>query len=221
MATHRPLLLLATAALATAVLGACSQGSNSPTEPSFGFDDPKAMTASGDLGAVAGDDTAKSRGSDDDGSADDNGGNSGSGRGGNDDGTASGNSGSGRGGNDDGNNNRQRRNRNRGRGGNGQPQPTPTPGQPQPTPTPQAPRAGQQFEAAVQSVNGNTITLATGQRILVNGQTQWNARGDLFSLADISGSLAAGLNPRVEGRGNRQADGSIVAATIKGEHDGD
>ncbi len=219
MATHRPLLLLTTVALATFALGACSQGSNSPSEPSFGFDDSKAMVVSDDLGAVAGDDTAKRHGSDDDGSADDNGGN----RGGNDDGTASGNSGSGRGGDDDGDNDRQRRNRgrNRGRGGNGQPQPTPTPGQPQPTPTPQAPRAGQQFEAAVQSVNGNTITLVNGQRITVNGQTQWNARGDLFSLADISGSLAAGLNPRVEGRGNRQADGSIVAVTIKGEHDGD
>lgn len=219
MANHRPLLLLATVALATATLGACSKGANSPTEPAFAFDDSKAMAVADDLGTVAGDDVATKRHGADDGSADDNGGN----RGGNDDGTASGNSGRGSGGNDDGNNDRQRRNRgrNRGRGGNGQPQPTPTPGQPQPTPTPQAPRAGQEFEAAVRSVNGNTITLVTGQRILVNGQTQWNARGDLFSLADISGSLAAGLNPRVEGRGNRQADGSIIALTIKGEHDGD
>jgi hypothetical protein len=224
MATHRPLLLLATVALATAALGACSKGSTSPTEPTFAFDSSSKAMAAPDLATGGGDDSAadlSKRHGDDDGSADDNGGS----RGGSDDGTAGNGGNRGNGGND-GNN---RRGRNRGRGGRGrggddqpgQPQPTPTPGQPRPTPTPQGPRAGAQFNGFVSSVSGNTITLAGGSRIVVNGQTGWVARGDLHSLADISGSLAAGLAPRVEGRGNRQADGSIVAVTIKGEHEGD
>ncbi|HEX7181816.1 MAG TPA: DUF5666 domain-containing protein [Thermoanaerobaculia bacterium] len=81
------------------------------------------------------------------------------------------------------------------------------------------PQGGREFEGAVASVNAGagTVTLAGGTRIIVNAQTQWIARGDLFSLSQIAGSLQAGDNPRVEGRGTRQADGSIVAQTIKAE----
>lgn len=81
------------------------------------------------------------------------------------------------------------------------------------------PQGGREFEGAVASVNagGGTLTLAGGTRIVVNAQTQWSARGDLLSLSAIAGSLQAGDNPRVEGRGTRQADGSIVAQTIKAE----
>ncbi len=82
-------------------------------------------------------------------------------------------------------------------------------------------RNGREFEGAVTSVGSDSVTLAGGLRIVVNGGTQWSGRGDLFSLSQISNSLAAGRNPRVEGRGNRQGDGSIVAATIKAEHVGD
>ena len=81
------------------------------------------------------------------------------------------------------------------------------------------PRAGREFEGAVASVGGSSLTLTNGTRIVVNGQTQWIARGDLHSLDQIAGSVAANRPTRVEGRGNRQADGSILALTIKAEVD--
>ncbi|HEX9943016.1 MAG TPA: hypothetical protein VGG03_13440 [Thermoanaerobaculia bacterium] len=86
---------------------------------------------------------------------------------------------------------------------------------------PEEPRVGQEFEATVVAVNGNTLTLAGGVRVVVNGQTQWNTRGDLFSLSQVAGAVAAGVPTRVEGRGVRQADGSILALTIKAETDED
>ena len=88
---------------------------------------------------------------------------------------------------------------------------------------PRAPRAGQEFEGAVTAVNvaGGTITLAGGTRIVVSASTQWSARGDLLTLSEIARSLRAGNDPRVEGRGTRRADGSILANTIKAEHVGD
>ena len=190
MTQHRPLLLLASLALATSVLGACSPGSSSPTEPAIAFDDATSLSPQSD--PVVGDDGSKRHGGDD--SADDNGG-------GNDDGTAdqggNGNSGSGNGGNG----------RRRGRRGGDDPQ------------QPRAPRGGQEFEATVASVSGQTITLVTGTRVVVNGQTQWSARGDLRTLAALERAVAANRAPRVEGRGTRQANGSIVAQTIKAEID--
>ncbi|HEX5716916.1 MAG TPA: hypothetical protein VF179_12205 [Thermoanaerobaculia bacterium] len=82
-------------------------------------------------------------------------------------------------------------------------------------------RNGREFEGAVASVGSDSVTLAGGLRIVVNGGTQWSGRGDLLSLSEIASSLAAGNDPRVEGRGNRQGDGSILALTIKAEHVGD
>ncbi|HET9226779.1 MAG TPA: DUF5666 domain-containing protein [Thermoanaerobaculia bacterium] len=108
--------------------------------------------------------------------------------------------------NDDNDNNRRGRG---GRGGNG--------GGNDDRPA----RNGREFEGAVASVGSSSVTLAGGLRVVVDGSTQWSGRGDLLSLSEIQGSLAAGNNPRVEGRGNRQADGSILAATIKAEHIGD
>lgn len=84
---------------------------------------------------------------------------------------------------------------------------------------PQAPRGGQEFEGAVVSVNGQALTLSGGFRVLVNGQTQWSARGDLFTLSQVAGSVAAGKPTRVEGRGTRQADGALLAQSIKAEVD--
>lgn len=78
-------------------------------------------------------------------------------------------------------------------------------------------RNGQEFEGSVTSVGNSSVTIAGGTRIEVNGSTQWIGRGDLFSLSEIQGSLSAGNNPRVEGRGARQSDGSILAQTIKAE----
>jgi hypothetical protein len=88
---------------------------------------------------------------------------------------------------------------------------------------PRAPRAGQEFEGAVTAVNvaGGSLTLAGGTRIAVNASTQWSARGDLKTLSEVARSLRAGNDPRVEGRGTRRADGSILATTIKAEHLGD
>lgn len=124
------------------------------------------------------------------------------GRGGKDDGSTR---------NDDDNNNRGGKgNRGRGRGGRGGDDRGNDDGQ-------RAPRGGQEFEAAVTAVNGNTLTLANGVRVVVTGTTQWSGRGDLFTLDQVAGSLAAGRNPRVEGRGTRQADGTILANTIKAE----
>ena len=81
------------------------------------------------------------------------------------------------------------------------------------------PQAGAEFAGAVTSADGGTIVLAGGLRVTVDGQTQWSARGDLFSLAEVAGSVAAGDPTRVEGRGVRQNDGSLLAQTIKAEVD--
>ncbi len=118
-----------------------------------------------------------------------NGGNSGSGNSGN---SGNGNSGSGRG----------------GRGGDDNPRPN----NPRPA-------TGSQFEARVNSVSGNTLNLAGGIRVTVNGATVWNARGDLRTLAQVSTALGRNRPVRAEGRGTRQADGSFVAQTIKVEVD--
>lgn len=81
------------------------------------------------------------------------------------------------------------------------------------------PRAGQEIEGAVVAVNGNRLTLAGGVQVVVNGETQWSARGDLFTLDQVAGSVANGAATRVEARGARQADGSLIAETIKAEVD--
>lgn len=83
----------------------------------------------------------------------------------------------------------------------------------------QPPRAGVEFEGTVASISGGTLVLANGTRVVVTGQTQWIARGDLSSLGQLSNALSAGQAPRVEGRGNRDANGAIVAQSIKAEID--
>lgn len=80
-------------------------------------------------------------------------------------------------------------------------------------------RAGQEFEGTVASVGQNSITLTNGTRIVVNGQTQWIARGDLHTLNQVAGSVAANRPTRVEGRGTRQGNGNILALTLKAEVD--
>lgn len=79
--------------------------------------------------------------------------------------------------------------------------------------------AGQEFEGAVASVGQSSVTLTNGTRIIVNGQTQWIARGDLHSLSAIARSVESGDPTRVEGRGIRQGNGNFVATTIKAEVD--
>jgi hypothetical protein len=84
---------------------------------------------------------------------------------------------------------------------------------------PKAPKAGQQLRGAVASVGQGSLTLTNGTRILVNAQTQWNTRGDLRSLDQVAAAVAAHRPTRVEGRGTRQADGSVLALTLKAEVD--
>ena len=190
---------LSTLALASVLVfplatSGCSKGS-SPTEPAF--DDELASASS--LSAVT--EESRGRGGDDN-RADDNDNNRRRGRSGRgDDGDR----------NDDNDNNRRRGRGGRGdgggRGGNDDDN--------------RPARNGREFEGAVASVGSDSVTLAGGLRILVNGGTQWSGRGDLHSLSEIASSLAAGNDPRVEGRGTRQGDGSILASTIKAEHIGD
>lgn len=190
---------LSTLALASVLVlplatAGCSKGS-SPTEPAF--DDELASASS--LSAVTEESKGRGRGGDDDNRADDNDNNRRRrGRGGDDDDR-----------NDDNNNRR------RGRGGRGGNDDRGNDDNNRPA------RNGREFEGAVASVGSDSVTLVGGQRIEVDGGTQWSGRGDLLSLSEIANSLAAGNDPRVEGRGNRQGDGSILAQTIKAEHVGD
>ncbi|HEY4572633.1 MAG TPA: DUF5666 domain-containing protein [Thermoanaerobaculia bacterium] len=85
---------------------------------------------------------------------------------------------------------------------------------------PQRPARGGQAEGTVSSVDAGSLVLAGGQRIAVNGQTQWNRRGDLFTLQQVAAAVAAGKPTRAEARGTRQTDGSLLAQTIKAEVDG-
>lgn len=98
----------------------------------------------------------------------------------------------------------------RGRGGNNNNRPDDNP---------RPPRAGQEFEAAVSAVNGQTLVLANGARVVVNGQTQWSNRGDLLSLSQVAGAVSANRPVRAEGRGTRQSDGTLLATTLKVEVD--
>src|SRR5688572_11303155 len=192
---------LSTLALASVLVlplatAGCSKGS-SPTEPAF--DDELASASS--LSVVTEESKGSGSGGDgsDDNSADDNDNNRRRrGRGGDDD-------------KDDNDNNRRRGRGGRGdRGGRGGNDDDNRPA-----------RNGREFEGAVASVGSDSVTLVGGLRIVVNGGTQWSGRGDLFSLSQIASSLAAGNDPRVEGRGTRLGDGSILAQTIKAEHVGD
>lgn len=191
---HHSLTKLTLAALLTLPLATtgCTKG-QSPTEPALDLE--SASVTGNSVTSVT--EERRGRGGDD--------------RGGN--GEANDDNGGRRGGRNDDDNNGDRGRRRRGRGGNGNGNGNNggnNGGE-------NRPRAGQEFEAAVASVNGNAIVLTNGTRVIVDGQTQWIARGDLHSLSEISGSLAAGNNPRVEGRGTRQGDGAILALTIKAE----
>ena len=204
MNPHRRLASLAALPLAAALLVGCSQGS--PTEPSLEQSALSVAPASS-LTSVSDESRGRGRGGDDDrdddrrgrrGRDDRNGNDDRGGRNGGDD--RGGRNGGGGGGGDD------RGGRNGGGGGGGRNDD----GQP---------RTGLEFEGAVVAVNGQTITIAGGTRIVVNGATQWSGRGDLFTLDAVAGSLASGDPTRVEGRGERQANGTLLARTIKAEVD--
>jgi len=86
----------------------------------------------------------------------------------------------------------------------------------------QRPPRAVELEGVVTAVDqaAGTVTLASGKRIVVNGQTQFDRRGDLVSLAKLADAVAAGKHPRAEARGTLQADGSLLAKTVKAEIDG-
>lgn len=192
---------LSTLALASVLVlplatAGCSKGS-SPTEPAF---DEELASASA-LSSVTGESKGRGKGGDGK-NADDNDNNRRRrGRGGNDD-KADDNGG----------------NRRRGRGDKGD---KADKGDKNDDGGNRPARNGHEFEGAVASVGSDSVTLAGGLRIAVDGGTRWSGRGDLFSLSQIAGSLAAGNDPRVEGRGTRRGDGSLLASTIKAEHVGD
>jgi hypothetical protein len=180
-----------TLSLSTLALGAvgCSDGS-SPTEPAFdSLEAPVAAASSSTGSSAVSNGDEKRRGGDDS--------------------------------NDDNDNNRRRRgrggddndgdDRGRRRGGRGGGDDRPGDDRPR--------NGGAEFEARVLSVSGNTLNLAGGTRVTVNGSTQWSARGDLFNLGQVAAAVSANRPVRAEGRGTRQADGSFVAQTLKVEVD--
>ena len=185
-------LLTLSSLLAFGTVG-CTKGS-SPTEPAFDLED-SAMAASSV--SVESD---KRRGGDDDRNDDNS--------------STSNNRRRGRGQDDAPGDDRGRRGRGgRGRGGDDN-QPN-NPNNPNPRPN----QAGQEFEARVTAVQGANLILANGTRVIVNGQTQWSNRGDLFNMNQVSGAVAANRPVRAEGRGTRQGDGAILANTLKVEVD--
>jgi hypothetical protein len=186
---HRSLALLAAAPLAAALLTGCSQ--SSPTEPAIPTLEQSSASSFAESAPAADADSSETA------TLEKRRGGRGGGSGSSDD--SGGRRGRGRGG--------------RGRGGNDD-----RPGNVDPRPTP-TPRNGQEFEARVTGVAGNVIELAGGGRVLVDAATVWSARGDLFNLQAVAGSLASGDITRVEGRGTRQADGATRAASIKAEVD--
>jgi hypothetical protein len=195
MAQHRFLQVLTLLSISTLVLGAsgCSQG-HSPTEP-------ESLNAS--VGAKSLSASPDKR-------------HGGSGRGGSDDPAGDDHGTQGRGADDpagDDHGGRQGRgtddpagDNHGGQNGGGQQRP---------------PRAVE-LQGVVTAVDqaAGTVTLASGKRIVVNGQTQFDRRGDLVSLAKLADAVAAGKHPRAEARGTLQADGSLLAKTIKAEIDG-
>lgn len=205
----RKALSLMTLSLSVFALGAvgCSNGS-SPTEP-VNLDEP--VIAKDSLSSVTEESRGRGRGgrggggSDDDGSAESGRRGRGSDDGNADDGGRRGRRG--RGGDDDNDNRRGRR----GRGGNNN-RPDDNSGQ-------RPGRVGQEFEGSVIAVEGNALILSGGTRVIVNGNTQWIARGDLHNLGEVSRAVSAGRPVRAEGRGPGQGNGTIVAQTLKVEVD--
>lgn len=202
MIRHRSLKLLTLVSLTALPLGTvgCSKGASSPTEPAF-LDEPAVSASTSGLSSATDESKGRGRGGDD--RADNNNGNNGKNKG---KGKGKGKGRRGRGADDqpgDGNGGGRRG----GRGGQDD------------NNNNNNPRVGQEFEGAVASVGGSSLTLTNGTRVIVNGQTQWIARGDLHSLNATASAVDANRPVRAEGRGTRQADGTFVAATIKVEVD--
>ena len=85
----------------------------------------------------------------------------------------------------------------------------------------QHPPRGSELEGSVTAVDpaAGLVTLASGKKIAVNAQTVFDRRGDLFTLAKLADAVAAGKHVRAEAHGTLQADGSLLATTIKAEID--
>ncbi len=85
----------------------------------------------------------------------------------------------------------------------------------------QRPPRGSELEGAVTAVDpaAGLVTLASGKKIAVNAQTAFDRRGDLLTLAKVADAVAAGKHVRAEAHGTLQADGSLLATTIKAEID--
>lgn len=83
------------------------------------------------------------------------------------------------------------------------------------------PGAFRQFDGDVGNVDvaGGSIQLADGTTVLVDGATIWDSRGDVFSLSALAQAVATGIPSRIEGDGNEQPDGRILATALKAETD--
>ena len=68
-------------------------------------------------------------------------------------------------------------------------------------------------------VGSQTIFLGTGDEVVVDFNTVWDPRGDLFSFSELVGALNAGRNVRVEADGSFIESGAVLADTIKAEID--
>lgn len=76
-----------------------------------------------------------------------------------------------------------------------------------------------EFEGVVTSANRTlfTLTLADGTVVMVGSETEWNAEGNVTTFEDLADLVEGGNEVKVEGEGNLQADGSILATAIKAE----
>lgn len=207
---RRSLKLFALLSVATLPFGTVACSKSSPTEPAFDEQALLAPVHADSSAAPAVSDSAGDDGSDLTSLTDERRGRGRGGRGNDDQGGGRGGR-RGRGADDQGGDDRGRG----GRGGRGGQDDNGNNGNNPNNPA----RQGQEFEGSVARVGQNAIFLTGGTRIVVNGQTQWIARGDLHSLDQVAGAVRAGRPTRVEGRGTRRADGAFVAATIKAETD--
>jgi len=200
MNTHRIRIALASLPFLAAVLVGCH--GSSPTES----DSPSAFTPSKALVS----DAAKHGGGDDNGGGTEPGDDNGGGAEPGDD-----NGGATEPGDDHGHD--------QGPGGDiDDPAPTPTP-----TPGPddhgrhhgrQGARGTVEIEGRVTAVDASSLTIA-GSVVAVDAKTAFNRKGDLTSLAQAADAVAAHRRVRAEARATRQADGTLLAQTIKVEVD--
>lgn len=76
-----------------------------------------------------------------------------------------------------------------------------------------------EFEDVVALVDEltQTLTLVDGTIVVIGTDTIWDENGDITDFETLADLVLGGNEVKVEGKGARQSDGSILAATIKAE----